>query len=299
MMDFEMSACHSDVSSKKCLSKLASCGAKSWMHSMQSMDSVAIAYVMFVVSALACMMGVKNMDVSSSLTLGLGLQCLAFASLAAHVDQQKSLKGVSIKMLSMYAGVSGVRLCSTTLRNGYLPDDATGDFVYQMCDFVSLFIAIGLIVRSKGSYRSSYNEEADSLTITPLIAVSVVMAILIHGDLNASPFFDTVWMTSLNLDTVAMLPQLWMLTKVGGKVPSLMGHFIACMVFSRMSSLFFWCVAYPELAPLKGGYGGMNLPGLFIVLPQLAQVLVAGDFLYLYVKSHLNNEDLVLPTFEV
>lgn len=295
-MDFDMSC---DVSSKACLSKLASSGAKSWMNSMTSMDSVAVAYVMFGLSVVACMMGVKDMNVSSSLTLGLGLQCLAFASLAALVDTQKGLKGVSIKMVKMYAGVSAVRLCSTTMKNGYLPDDKTGDFVYQMCDITSLFIAVGLIVRSKGAYRHSYNAEADSLNMMPAVAVCILMAVLVHGDLNASPLFDTIWMLSLNLDTVAMVPQLWMLTKVGGKVPSLMGHFIAIMVVSRMSCLFFWCLAYPELAPLKGGYGGMNLPGLFIVMPQVAQVLIAGDFLYLYVKSFLCNEDLVLPSFEV
>jgi len=291
MMDIEM--CQS---TKGSFSKLASCGAKSWVMSIKNMDSVAVAYIMFGLSTVACIMGVHDLNLSSFLTLSLGLQCLAFASLAALVDMQNGLQGVSIKMVSMYAGVSAVRLCSTTMKNGYLPDDKTGDYIYQMCDFVSLFIAVGLIIRSKGAYERSYDKEADSLGIMPSVVASVVMAILVHGDLNNSPFFDTVWMTSLNLDTMAMLPQLWMLSKVGGKVPALMGHFIAAMVMSRMSSLLFWGLAYPELAPLGGG---MNLPGLFIVLPQVAQVLVAGDFLYLYMKSHLYNQDLVLPTIEV
>jgi len=278
------------------LTKLVSRGANSWMTSLKEMDSVAVAYILFALSLFVCVLGLKNWILSSLLTLSLGLQCLAFATLAALVDTQRGLQGVSIKMVSMYAGVSAVRLCSTTRKQGYLPDDKTGDYIYQMCDVVSLFIAVGLIVQAKGKLSWTYNADADSLNVLPAVAVSVIMAILIHGDLNNSPFFDTVWMTSLNLDTVAMVPQLWMLSKVGGKVPPQMGHFIACMVASRMSSLLFWGLAYPELAPLGGG---MNLPGIFIVMPQVAQVLVAGDFLYLYVKSHLSNQDLVLPTLEV
>ena len=31
-------------------------------------------------------------------------------------------------------------------------------------------------------------------------------------------FFDVVWTVSLWLDTITMLPQLWMLTKLGGQV---------------------------------------------------------------------------------
>jgi len=240
MMDINTSACRSCTTSS--LKKLASCGANSWMTSMKNMDSVAVAYIMFGLSAVACIIGVNDMNLSSFLTLSLGLQCLAFASLAALVDTQRGLQGVSIKMVSMYAGVSAVRLCSTTMKQGYLPDDKTGDYIYQMCDVVSLFIAVGLIVQSKGKYSWTYKADADSLNVLPAVAASVIMAILIHGDLNNSPFFDTVWMTSLNLDTAAMVPQLWMLSKVGGKVPPLMGHFIASSIAVLIATCYIFCL---------------------------------------------------------
>ena len=40
----------------------------------------------------------------------------------------------------------------------------------------------------------------------------------IHADLNRSFLYDTIWAASTNLDTVAMLPQLWMMTRIGGEV---------------------------------------------------------------------------------
>ena len=40
-----------------------------------------------------------------------------------------------------------------------------------------------------------------------------------HADLNRSELFDTIWAVSTNIDTLAMLPQLWMMSKVGGQVP--------------------------------------------------------------------------------
>jgi len=241
----------------------------------------------------------SGMILSSLLTFSLGLQVLAFAQLQALVEKQKGLQGISMKMVTMYCRVSACRLFSTVFKDGYLPEDSTGDCIYQLCDFLSLIICFGMLASSKGRYLRTYNEEADSFDLGPVTIVCFIMAFLVHGDLNDSPLFDIVWMLSLNLDTVAMLPQLWSMAKVGGKVHALMGHFIACIFLSRVCSLVFWAMAYPELAPLDAPEGSLNIAGIFIVLPQLAQAIGAGDFMFTYVKSHMNSEDLVIPAMDV
>lgn len=251
-----------------------------------------MAYLMFVVSILAVVMELQDLDLSSLLTMSLGLQCLSFALLAALVDVQKSMAGISGKMLQLYLGVSLSRLSSTLFCQGYVPADATGDFVYQLCDAVSAFIVFGLLVRTKGQHVRTFEEHKDTFNVGPIVTACCLSAVVVHCDVNWSFFFDTMWMLSVNLDSIAMLPQLWMLTKVGGKVPKLMGHFIASMVLSRVCSCVFWILAYPELAPLEGG---MNICGMFVVLPQVAMLLMAADFMYLYVRSTVTREELVLP----
>lgn len=266
------------------------------MSSIKTVNPVGVAYLMFAVSLVVVVMGLSDLDLSSLLTLSLGLQCLSFALLAALVDTRQSMAGISGKMLQLYFGVSVCRLCSTLFCQGYVPYDATGDFVYQLSDATSAFIILGLLVGTKVRHARTFEAEKDTFNITPAVVACFVGAALVHCDLNLSPFFDTMWQLSLNLDSVAMIPQLWLLTKVGGKVPKLMGHFIATMVISRACSCLFWVMAYPELAPLNGG---MNICGLFVVFPQLAMLLIAADFMYLYVKSAVTQEDLVLPTLQV
>merc|ERR1719313_872974 len=103
------------------------------------------------------------------------------------------------------------RLTSTLNKNGYLPVDRSGDWVYQAADIVTLVIVCQLLFRIHVTNRATYDKEHDTMQVLPMVPVCVVLAILIHADLYNSPFFDIVWTIGMNLDTVAMLPHLWML----------------------------------------------------------------------------------------
>ena len=56
--------------------------------------------------------------------------------------------------------------------------------------------------------------------------VCIVLAILIHPDLNNRPVFDSTWTGSLYIDVVSTLPQLWMIGKMGGKVGAVFLRFL-------------------------------------------------------------------------
>ena len=44
------------------------------------------------------------------------------------------------------------------------------------------------------------------------------LAVLVHPNLNGRPLFDTIWTTSLYIDSVEVLPQLEMLSRGAGGV---------------------------------------------------------------------------------
>merc|ERR1719517_393212 len=68
-----------------------------------------------------------------------------------------------------------------------------------------------------------------------------ILAALFHADMNARPLFDALWMAGLFVSVVAVLPQLWLISKTGGHVEALTSHYIAAMAISRiLSGTFMW-----------------------------------------------------------
>ena len=48
--------------------------------------------------------------------------------------------------------------------------------------------------------------------------------VVLHGNMNGRPIFDALWMAGLFINTIAVLPQLWLVTKTGGRVEALTSH---------------------------------------------------------------------------
>jgi len=266
------------------------------MKSRLSATSTA-CYTVFFLFLVVVFHKFTDGDFSIVLTMSSAVQCLGFALLSLKVHYQRSVAGLSQRMLWMYVIFFIFRLTSTLMKNGYLPIDRSGDHVYQLGDIGSFILVLNLIYNMRKTCNDSYQSEFDTLDVHKFLPACVLLALFCRGDLNNSPFYDTVWTISLFLDTISMLPQLWMLTKLGGQVESLTSHFVAAIVASRVLSFAFWMYGYKELVPLKGG---ANIAGYTILISHSFQLLLCADFMYYYVKGMSKaSRQVMLPTFEV
>jgi len=254
--------------------------------------AIAYAYVVFALCGCVVMKEFSDHDFSVVLTFGAGVQTLGFFALLLKVRAQKTVKGVSSKTLEMYVGVFMFRLSSTLVKNGYLPVDRSGDWAYQLADIVSLLIVFQLLYCCHKTHGTTYQAEHDSLQIQHALLPCVLLALFTHGDLNSNKFFDVMWTISMNMDTVALLPQLWMLTKIGGEVEGMTTHFVAAIFVSRACAMLFWYYGYGELAPSSGG---VNVAGLTIMIMHSLQILFSADFMMHYLKSKFFGKKMVLP----
>jgi len=252
---------------------------------------LGVAFGNFITATIFAMIHYSNLDFSSVLTLGGGLQCLGFFCLTLKVRSTGSVDGLSAKSLVLYVLVFCFRLSSTTHKNGYLPVDKTGDWLYQLSDVVSLALVLLLLGRID-RLRTKYAFELDAFPAAALVPLCLLLGAATHGDLNRSKLFDFCWMVGMWLDTVAMGPQLMVLARAGGAVPSLLSHYVAAVFASRVSVFFFWYHGYPEVAPAKGG---LNVCGYAIMFATCLQLLLSGDFMFYYLRSVAKNEALVLP----
>jgi len=259
---------------------------------VQDNTNEALVYGCFAVIFLFAGKCLTDWKFSAIITLGAAVQCLGFCLLRLKVRKQGGVQGISSRSLQLFLVVYVFRLYSTLQYKGYLPVDRTGDWVYQACELVALGVALSVLVQVHGKHEASYEKQHDTCGIFPFLIGGLVLAVLVHPSLNNRAVPDTAWTCALYLESVAMVPQLYLMSKKGGVVESFAGHFVACCFFSRLLMIAFWIHSYPELRP-KGA--NFNLPGYGVLGAQLFQVVLFCDFMYYYVKSVRDSSSLVLP----
>jgi len=249
-----------------------------------SQSGLAFVYVAFVIVALAVYHWLAEGEFSAVLTLSAIFQCLAFTLLGVHAFTTGSVKSISAKSLQLEALALGCRLSSTVWLEGYLPNDSTGDYLYQCFDALSFALVLGLLYRVLKTQDRTYEADDDSMPVMPFAVGCLVLATLFHGDLNDNPLFDTLWMCGLFIGAVAVLPQLWLITRRRGSTPALASHFIAAMAVARMLSGTYMWHAAPEIT-CEPWFKDWQHAGFFILSAHAVHLILLADFAYFYVKG--------------
>eukprot|EP00928_Gymnodinium_smaydae_P082518 TRINITY_DN65857_c0_g1_i1.p1 TRINITY_DN65857_c0_g1~~TRINITY_DN65857_c0_g1_i1.p1 ORF type:complete len:289 (-),score=63.42 TRINITY_DN65857_c0_g1_i1:74-940(-) len=221
---------------------------------------------------------------SAIITVAEMLQCLALLLLAAQVLSTGSAAGISARAVGLEALALVCRLSSTLWLNGYLPVDESGDWFYQGVDLCALATACWLLYQVLVVHASSFQGDADTFPVLPVVAVCFVLASLLHADMNLRPVFDTLWMTSVFLGAVAVMPQLWLIMRTGGRVQALMSHNIAAMAIGRALGGYFMWLAREEVTS-QPWIEGINHAILAILGAHLLHAILLADFAYVYVKA--------------
>lgn len=249
--------------------------------------STTVAYAVYFMTTMAVINKfTRNGEYSYLLTIATGMQWLAFFILSLKVHYQKSVAGLSSRSLEMYAIFLICRLTTTLVEEGYLPADKTGDYIYQATDIGSLVTVLNLLYSIHKRYPDTYQSEFDTLKIYKIIPAVLVFACFVHGDLNRNRYnriFDKAYSASLLFDMFALLPQLFMLSKIGGKVETMTSHFVATMVASRSIEFYFWTQGYWACAPVDETL--FNVCGWMIMATHTVKLLLCADFMYYYVKG--------------
>jgi hypothetical protein len=244
---------------------------------------VTVAYTFVLLS----MFGVNHCFAGGQfcvvMTFSVMFQCLAVVLLGLQSLSTNSASGISAQALVLEALSLGFRLSSTVWLNGYLPVDKTGDFLFQAVDVCSLVIVIWLLHRVLVVQSGTYQASEDSMPIAPIVLVSMVLAMFLHGDMNGKPLFDALWMASLFMGVAQVLPQLWLIARQGS-VHALTSHYIAALAISRLCSGFFMWISRKHIT-CKPWVDGMNHAIWIILAAHVIHLLLLADFGYYYGKA--------------
>merc|ERR1719478_1682512 len=221
---------------------------------------------------------------TSILTLSAVAHCFGLVLLCVQLLTTRSSAGISARALLLDGIAVSLRLSSTLLFHGYLPNDKSGDYVYQVVDICSLVLIVFLLRSVLVTFRATYDEREDDMCVAPLVVVSLLLGALLHGDMDDNPLFDSLWLAGLFVSVMAVLPQYWMISKSNGQVHALTAHYIAATEIDRvLSGAFMWYVRnYITCIPWVGTFEHTICA---ILMAHLMHLVFLSDFAYYYFRA--------------
>jgi ER lumen protein retaining receptor len=240
-------------------------------------------------------------DFSFLMTYGAMSRMFGFGILNVKTFKSERASGVSVKTLQLYCLVFFFRLTSIIRHEGYLPYDKSGDWLYHFIEIAALLFTASALYGCMVPFKGTYQKELDrfgefnvpeGLGAIYLAGPILIIAILIHPNLNADFISDTAWTYAMYLESTALMPQLYMFQKqASGVVELLTAHFVAALGFGRLMEFFFWIYSYHELANSSGS----KLPGYLALFSQFVQLVLMIDFFWYYYMAVKSSTPLVLP----
>lgn len=121
----------------------------------------------------------------------------------------------------------------------------------------------------------------DTFKIQFLLIGALIMSLICHHKFT---LLELLWSFSVWLESVAILPQLFMLSKIG-KAPSLTVHYIFSLGIYRFLYIFNWIWRY--YSEEKWDY--------IAIMAGILQTLLYSDFFYIYYKKVIKSGKFELP----
>ena len=213
----------------------------------------------------------------------IGFQVVGFGLLIHKIRRDQNVGGVSAGTLKLYILCHAARLVATCMQQRpdgmecYLPEHF-GDWLYR--PLIAVCVLQGLVALwMLRTYSSTYDEVADALHVWPFVAFAAFIAFLSRNKCSGGvqdDFHDfSHW-----LDAVALLPQFWVVAKMGFAERTT-SWYVAVMVFARALSSFFWITQHTIAN--HGRIVGVLDWG--IVVSHMIGFVMATDYMYHFVAT--------------
>ena len=209
--------------------------------------------------------------------IGDSLHLLSFVIIIYKIIRDNSCKGVSAKTFEIYLLVFCTR---------YLDLFMYFISIYNTTMkllFIGASAFILFLMRYSKRYSITYDRKnEDNFPHIYLIPFALIMTFLIHKDWT---WWGLTWSFSLWLESVAVFPQITIITKTN-EIMAYTAHYLAALGSYRFFYLLLWIYRYLKFATVSW----------VSVFSGLLQVLLYVDFFYLYCKHYKQIISSELPT---
>jgi len=210
-------------------------------------------------------------DYGSAVAEAFGLLSVRF-----KIEKQRNVSGISGMTMSMYVIVYMLRTALYASESKWNTPTAVAEPVLS---FMSILMALDILRAVFNTYRESYQEDMDVLRIKYLIPMCLILAILVHPDHYRGGVWSFCWASCLYMDVMALMPQVFMMARSGGKVEAPIAHFVAATFVSRADDLWDSLVYETQLRHNNASAYWT------VVVMQSAHLLLVADFMYYWMKA--------------
>ncbi|KAI0740993.1 ER lumen protein retaining receptor [Earliella scabrosa] len=193
--------------------------------------------------------------------------------LLQKIQSTRSCRGISFKTQALYA---------TVFISRYL------DLFYEWVSLYNFTMKIFFIASScyilylmKFKYRPTHDPSIDTFRVEYLVGPCVVLALLFHYRFT---FPELLWSFSIFLESVAILPQLFMLQRTG-EAETITTHYLAALGAYRAFYIPNWIYRYFT----------EDVVDPIAVTAGIVQTALYLDFFYVYFTKVLQGQKFELP----
>uniref|UniRef100_A0A2P2I1R3 ER lumen protein-retaining receptor n=1 Tax=Hirondellea gigas TaxID=1518452 RepID=A0A2P2I1R3_9CRUS len=182
------------------------------------------------------------------------------------------------------AGISGKSqiLFAVTFVARYLDLFTNYVSIYNsVMKIVYLLASFGTVYLMYMKFKATYDHNHDTFRLEFLILPAIALSLIINHDFAVIEVF---WTFSIYLESVAILPQLFMVSKTG-EAESITSHYLFALGSYRALYIVNWIYRYY----MEGFYD------MIATLAGIVQTVLYCDFFYLYITKVLKGKKLQLP----
>ncbi|XP_005734732.1 ER lumen protein-retaining receptor 2 [Maylandia zebra] len=197
----------------------------------------------------------------------------AIIILLLKIWKSRSCAGISGKSQILFALVFTTR---------YLDLFTSFISLYNTCmKLIYIGCAYATVYLIYAKFRATYDGNHDSFRVEFLVVPVGGLSVLINHDFSP---LEILWTFSIYLESVAILPQLFMISKTG-EAETITTHYLFCLGLYRALYLFNWIWRFY----FEGFFD------MIAIVAGVVQTVLYCDFFYLYVTKVLKGKKLSLP----
>ena len=198
---------------------------------------------------------------------------LAIVLLLLKIWKTRSCAGISGKSQALFLIVFVTR---------YL--DLLTNFVSLYNTVMKLFFigsAAGTVYLMYFKFKATYDGNHDTFRVEFLLAPAALLAVVLNHEFSV---MEILWTFSIYLESVAILPQLFMVSKTG-EAESITSHYLFALGSYRALYILNWMYRYH----FESTYDPIA------IVAGIVQTVLYCDFFYLYITKVMKGKTLVLP----
>uniref|UniRef100_A0A1W7RAJ1 ER lumen protein-retaining receptor n=1 Tax=Hadrurus spadix TaxID=141984 RepID=A0A1W7RAJ1_9SCOR len=198
---------------------------------------------------------------------------LAIIILLFKIWRTRSCAGISGRSQILFSVVYTSRYLDL-LTNFISPYNSVMKVIFIGASFATLYLIYM-------KFRATYDHNHDTFRVEFLVIPSIVLALLLNHEFTP---LEVLWTFSIYLESVAILPQLFMVSKTG-EAETITSHYLFCLGSYRALYILNWIYRYY----FEGFYDPIA------IIAGVVQTVLYCDFFYLYITKVIKGKALKLP----